>query len=120
MGKNIKHSRYESIIQDTINRSILFDVNDKTAKFGRVTYVELSGDLSFVDCYIDCLDREKINSVIQSLNKVSGLFRSKIASNIDAYKTPKIRFKIDKTIDYAKNIDIIINNINKVKKDENN
>ncbi len=119
MGKNIKHSRYESIIQDTINKSILFDVNDKIAKFGRVTYVELTGDLSVANCYIDCLDREKIDNVIKSLNKVSGLFRSKIAKNIDTYKTPQVKFKVDKTIDYSKNIDIIIKKINKEKKDEN-
>lgn len=116
MGKNIKHSRYESIILNSINRSILFDVNDKIAKHGRVTYVELSGDLSIATCYIDCLDRQKIDNVIKSLQKVSGLFRSKIAKDINTYKTPEIKFKPDKTIDYAKNIDTIISNINKEKK----
>lgn len=116
MGKNIKFNRYESIIMNVINRSIIVDVNDKIAKFGRITYVELKSDLSIANCYIDCLDREKIDNVITSLNKLSGFFRSKVAKNMDTYKTPQIVFKIDKTIDYAKNIDKIINMIKKEEK----
>lgn len=116
MGKNIKHSRYESIILDVINRTILFEINDKVAKHGRVTYVEITGDLSIATCYVDCIERDKIDNVVNALNKVSGLFRSKIAKSLDIYKTPQIKFKADKTIDYAENIDTIINNINKEKK----
>ncbi len=112
----IKLQRLESDILTIINRTIVHEVNDKHAKFGRVSYVKLSGDLSIAKAYIECLDREKIELTVNALNKISGLFRSKVASVINTYKVPKIIFEIDKTIDYAQNIDKIINIINKDKK----
>lgn len=111
MANNIKISRYESIILNVINKAILFEVNDKIAKHGRVTYVKLTNDISIAHVYIDCLDRTKIELVTLSLNKISGLFRNKVAEAMDIYKTPKIIFKIDKTIDYAEKIDKIIKDI---------
>ena len=112
MGNNIRISRYEATILRVINEALSHEVNNKIAKFARVTYVELTNDLSIANCYIDCLDREKIDLVLENLNRLTGFFRSKIAQNMDTYKTPVIKFKIDKTIDYAQNIDKIIESIN--------
>ncbi len=111
MTNNIKIKRLESQILNIINRTIVLEVNDKVAKHGRITYVKLSNDLSLVKAYVDCQERNKIQIVVDALNKMNGLFRSKIASNINTYKAPKIIFEIDKTIDYAKNIDKIISKL---------
>lgn len=113
---NIKLQRLESDILTIVNRTIVTEVNDKAAKFGRATYVKLSADLSLAKVYIDCFDRTKITQTLNALNKMSGLFRSKIATALNTFKTPKISFEIDKTIDYAQNIDKIIDIINKEKK----
>ncbi len=112
MGNNIRISRYETTIMRVINEAITHEVNNKVVKFARVTYVQLTNDLSTATCYIDCLDRTKIDHVLENLNRLTGFFRSKIAKNMDTYKTPVIKFKIDKTIDYAENIDKIIESIN--------
>lgn len=112
MGTNVRIARYEATILRVINESISREVNNKIVKFARITYVTLTNDLSTATCYIDCLDRSKIDVVLENLAKLSGFFRSKIAKNMDTYKTPVIKFKVDKTIDYAENIDKIIESIN--------
>lgn len=111
MSKSIKISRYEALICNLINRAILYEVNNKMVKLARVTYVNLTNDLSYATCYIDCLDRNKINNSVLALEKLSGFFRSIIAKHMQTYKTPTIKFAADKSIDYAKNIDIILKNI---------
>ncbi len=115
MANKIKIQRLESQILNIINRTIVLEVNDRIAKLGRITYVKLSNELSILKAYVDCQDRNKIPKVVEALNKISGLFRSKIASSISTYKSPRIIFEIDKTIDYAKNIDKIIRKLHEEK-----
>lgn len=117
MANKIKIARYESIILENINKTIIFEVNDTIAKKGRATYVKLTNDLSIARVYVDSINRTETMSIVGSLNKISGLFRSKISQSIDSYKIPKIIFEIDKSIDYANNIDKIIKDI---KNKENN
>lgn len=112
MANEIKIKRYESIIQETINKTIAMEVRNNDAKQARVTYVKLSNDLSICKVYIDTLNRRNQNKVLDSLNHISGLFRSKVCEALDLYKTPKIVFLIDKSIEYAENIDKIIKSIN--------
>ncbi|MGL4947974.1 MAG: 30S ribosome-binding factor RbfA [Mycoplasma sp.] len=116
MANNIKLARYESIITETINRAIVFEVSNKVAKLGRITYCKLGSDLSICKAYVECVDRERAPEIAHALNSISGLFRSKVSQALDIYKTPKIIFEIDKSIDYAENIDKIIRSI---KKEEN-
>lgn len=111
MPNEIKIKRYEAIIQDTINRTIIFEVNNELAKLARVTYVKLSKDLSICKVYVDVQQKNKSNKVLEALNHISGLFRSRVCEALDIYKTPKITFEIDKTIEYAENIDKIIKSI---------
>ncbi|MGL4952103.1 MAG: 30S ribosome-binding factor RbfA [Mycoplasma sp.] len=113
MANQIKLMRYESIIVETINRTIVFEVKNKDAKLGRVTYCKLGNDLSICKAYIECVDRSKAKEVADALNSISGLFRSKVSEALDIYKTPKIIFEPDKSIDYAENIDKIINSLKK-------
>ncbi len=115
MGNNVRIARYEALILRVVNETIAHEVHNPLAKTARVTYVTLTNDLSIATCYIDCLDRHQIEDVLMHLNKLSGLFRSQIAHNMDTYKTPVIKFKVDKTIDYAQNIDKIIASIKKPK-----
>lgn len=111
MANEIKLKRYEATIVETINRTIVFEVKNKIAKNGRVTYAQLTNDLSLCKAYIECLDRTTVQVVADNLNEISGLFRSKVAEALNIYKTPKILFLPDKSIDYADNIDKIISKL---------
>lgn len=118
MPNPIKLKRYEAIIAETINKTIVFDVRNPDVKLGRVTYVDLTKDLSIATAYVECANHNDFDKLLKALNSISGLFRSKVCEALDIYKTPKIVFKLDKTIQYAENIDKIIKDI-KSKQGEN-
>jgi len=107
----IKLKRLESRIVDIINRTLVIEVIDNHAKLARVTYAVLKPDLSVVKCYIDSLDHHEIENSLIGLNKLKGLFRKKMADEFSTFRIPQITFEIDKTIDYAENIDKIIKEI---------
>lgn len=113
MPNDIKIKRYESLILQTINKAISTEVNNDYAKQARATYCKLSKDLSICKVYVDTLSHSNKSKVIDNLNRISGFFRSKVCEVLDIYKTPKILFEIDKSIEYAENIDKIIKSINK-------
>lgn len=113
MPNEIKLKRYESLILSALNKTICFEVENKLAKQGRITYVKLTNDLSICKAYVETTDRDQAPKVAAALNQITGLFRSRVCEVLDIYKTPKILFEIDKSIDYAENIDRILDNITK-------
>lgn len=111
MANEIKIARLESIIKDTINSVLATEVNDKVAKNARITAVRLSNDLSVAKIYIDATKRENIENVLESLKRVSGFLKAKLASEWSAHKVPELRFLADETIDYALHIEELFNKI---------
>lgn len=111
MPNNVKLARYESIIKDTLNNALNYEVNNKLAANATVTRVELTNDLSVARIYLDCLHRENIDKIITNVVKVSGFLRNKVAHALNAYKAPELRFMADKTIDYANNIENLLKQI---------
>lgn len=111
MPNKIKLARYESLIQETINHALNYEVNNKIAANATVTRVELANDLSVAKIYLDCLHRENADKVVENVQRVSGFLRTKVAHALNAYKAPELRFYSDKTIDYANNIDALLRQI---------
>lgn len=111
MSNNIKILRYESLIKDILNNLIKMEVQNKIAKFATITYVKLSSDLSNAKIYLDCLDRSKIDNVINEINKLKGFFRTELSRHLTIYKTPTLSFYKDATIDYVDNIEKLFKQI---------
>lgn len=111
MANDIKIKRFESLIQDRINKIIVTEINDPKLKMVRVTYVKLTKDLSQAVVHVD--SHYKNVEILNKLKRVSGLFRSKIATDMNTFRTPVLIFKFDKSIEYAQKIDKIIEDIKK-------
>lgn len=111
MANQIKLARLEQQIMNIINKALMTEVENKYAQYATVTKVELSKDTSVAKIYLDCLKREHINKVIENVEKVSGFLRTKIAKALNLYKAPQLKFVDDKTIDYANNIEKLLNEI---------
>lgn len=118
MASEIKLKRYESLIIDVVNKTIAMEVNNPLVKQARATYCKLSNDLSLCKIYVVCQDDKNESKIIEIINKIKGLFRSRICEVLDIYKTPQITFDKDKTIDYARNIDRILKDIKEKKHEE--
>ncbi len=111
MANKIKIERYESLIKDIINNVLYYDINDKLAHYGNVTYVKLSNDLSYANIYLDCLHRENIDKLIIHMQKIKGVIKTKMAKQLNIYKVPELRFFPDNTLDYANNIEKLFKEI---------
>ena len=116
MANEVRVARLESLIKDVINNALANEINDKIAKLARVTAERLSNDLSVAKIFLDAHKRESMLKVLENVNKVSGLLRSKLAAEWTSYKVPELRFVIDETIDYANHIDELFK---KIKQQEN-
>jgi ribosome-binding factor A len=113
---NYKIQRYESIIQDKINKTIVFKVNNKYIKMARVSYVKLDKNLNNAKVYLDCQKREEKAQILENFQKLTALFRAEVASELDIFKTPKITFFHDLSIEHAEKIDNIIKDIHSKEK----
>lgn len=111
MANDIKIKRYESLIVDSVNRTIAMEVENQLVREARATYCKLTKDLSICKIYIVCHDKKHQSKILETINRIKGLFRSRICEALDIYKTPQIVFEIDKTIEYAENIDKILRDI---------
>ncbi len=113
MPSEIQISRYESLIQTILNDTIRLELDNPIAKHAEITYVNLSNDLSLVKVYISCLDRSKIEKVLEELKRAKGFLRTKLAKSLKTYKCPEINFYIDETVDRVEKIEQLFKEINK-------
>lgn len=110
---NLKGERVASDFRKEISNILLTESKDKDFKLVTITYVKVTNDLSFAKVYFTTLDdnadRKKIE---KDLNKAAGFFRSELANRLDIRHTPELKFVYDESIEYAKKIESIINEIN--------
>ncbi len=107
-SNRIRVQRYESRMKECLNDFIYFEAYDEKIKNATITYTRLSGDMSILKVYVDCLDRERIDSLVKYLNERKGIFRTTIAHNFDLRRVPEIIFKKDETIDRHNEIEDIL------------
>ncbi len=110
---NLKGERVASDFRKEISNILLTESKDKDFKLVTITYVKVTNDLSFAKVYFTTLDDNADRKKIENdLNKAAGFFRSELASRLDIRHTPELKFVYDESIEYAKKIESIINEIN--------
>ena len=107
VGEELRH-----LISSILLRESFYDEYIKDNNI-TITEVSVSPDLKNAKVYVMPLGGKNEGDVLNSLNKVTGRIRKIISNNISLRQTPKIFFKIDKTFEYAKNIQNILENIKK-------
>ena len=112
---NIKIERLNHTYQEVISSILMKEVKDQDIKFVTITGVDITNDLSFAKIYYTVLDREKITSTQEALEKAAPFIRSKLAAEVDIRHTPELRFIYDKSIAYGEHIDELIEKINEKK-----
>lgn len=109
---NLKGERVASEFRKEITDIILNESRDEDFKFVTITYVKVTNDLSFAKVYFTTLNEENKEKVEKDLNNAAGFFRTELASRLNLRHTPELKFVYDESIDYAKNIEKIIQKIN--------
>ncbi|GEM_PF-3044816 len=74
-----------------------------------ITGVNISGDLSIAEVYVDVLTESlRLEDVLKALRSASGLVRHKIGERIKLRHTPELRFCHDSTIERGNRIETIL------------
>ena len=100
------------IISSALLRESFYDDYIKNNNI-TITEVNVSPDLKNAKVYIMPLGGINKLDVLNSLNKLTGRLKKIISNNINLRQTPKLKFKIDETFEYAKNIHDILDKIKK-------
>ena len=108
---SIKIERLNHTIQQEISLILQTEVKDEHIKFVTITGVDTTSDLSFSKVYYTVLDKDKIDSTKEALEKASSFIRTCLAERIDIRHTPELKFIYDTSIAYGEHIEEIIENI---------
>jgi len=107
VGEELRH-----LISDALLRSSFYDEHIENNNI-TITEVNVSPDLKNAKVYVMPLGGVNKLDALNSLIRATGRLKKIISSNINLRQTPKIKFKIDETFEYAKKINNILDKIKK-------
>lgn len=108
---SIKLERLSHTFVEEISMILNEETRDSDFDYVTITSCNISSDLSYAKVYFTCLNDEKKDEVIKSLNNASGFIRSKLCERIEIRKMPELTFVYDESISYGNKIEKIIGEI---------
>lgn len=108
---SIKLERLSHIFIEEISKVLQTEVKDKQLKFVTITDVKIASDLSHAKVYFTILDERRREEITNSLTKASGFIRTKLCNNVEIRKMPELHFVYDESIEYASQIESIIDKL---------
>lgn len=120
MGKGYRQGRLGEEIRKIISELLLKELKDpRLSAMISVTAVEVTSDGSYATIYLSVLglssvaeDMEKQQQdVIEGMNHAKGLIRKEIGRQVKLRHVPDLIFKIDRSMEYGRHIDKIINDL---------
>jgi len=75
-----------------------------------ISEVQVSPDLKNATVFFTTIEEKKVKEASKVLNDISGFFRHQVSKTVRLRYTPKLKFKIDTSFEYASNIDRILKN----------
>ena len=107
VGEELRH-----LISNALLRERFYDEYIENNNI-TITEVNVSPDLKNAKVYVMPLGGVNKLDALNSLIRATGRLKKIISSNINLRQTPKLKFKIDETFEYAKKINNILDKIKK-------
>lgn len=120
MGKGYRQGRLGEEIKKIISELLLRELKDpRLSAMISVTAVEVTSDGSYATIYLSVLgmgsqaeDMEKQQQdVLDGMKHAKGLIRKEIGRQVKLRHVPDLVFKIDKSMEYGRHIDKLINDL---------
>lgn len=108
---SIKIDRLNNSFVENISKILRTEIKDERISFVTVTAAKITSDLSFAKVYVTVLNDKERDNVIKLLNKASNFIERELSKRIDIRKMPDITFVYDESLEYAANIENIIESI---------
>ena len=110
---SIKIDRLNNIFVEEISKILRTEIKDERIDFVTVTGADITNDLYYAKVYVTVLNDKERESIIKLLNKASNFIERELSHRISIRRMPNITFLYDESIEYANNIESIIESINK-------
>ena len=108
---SIKIDRLNNSFVEHISSILRTEIKDERINFVTVTAAKITNDLSFAKIYVTVLNDKERDNIIKLLNKASNFIERELSKRIDIRKMPNITFVYDESLEYAANIENIIESI---------
>ena len=100
---------------ENLDLSEIFQLEGRTlfsTTFVSVTVVRVSADLSVARAYLSVFGVENKEELLAEINQMSYHIRKKLAARVrnQMRKVPALKFFLDDSVDYAQNIESLLNN----------
>lgn len=103
-----KKGRIASLISRNVSDIIMKEIEEPIVKLASINEVKVNFDCSHAKIYVTHLQLEKVEELVEFLNKNKGFIRSHLAKMMDTYKIPDLSFVKDTLYDQGAKIDNII------------
>lgn len=110
---SIKLERIEHAFVEEISKILRTEIKDERINFVTVTAASITSDLYYAKVYVTVLNDKERDNIIKLLNKASNFIERELSKRVDIRRMPNITFVYDESIEYANNIENIIESINK-------
>ena len=90
--------RVADLIQKALAQMLLQDMSDDRFRLVTITDVTVSRDFSYAKVYVSVLmEEDKINPIVDALNKASKTLRYHLAHAVDLRVVPELKFVYDES-----------------------
>lgn len=109
---SIKIDRLNNLFLEEISKILRTEIKDERISFVTITDVKITSDLYYAKVYVTVLNDNERDNIIKLLNKASNFIERELSHRIQIRRMPNITFVYDESIEYANNIEKIIERIN--------
>ena len=108
---SIKLERYNKEFVRVLSEILMEEVKDDDIRFVTITDVDITNDLSYAKVYFTVLDKNKIDTTLNALNKAASFIRGKVSERVEIRHTPELKFVYDTSIEYGERIEEVLDQI---------
>jgi ribosome-binding factor A len=110
---SIRAQKVSDFLRKEISLLISTEINDPRLKNINITAVKVSSDIGQATIYYTIIGQEEpdLNLAPKTLEKLSGMLRSRLSKIMKIRRVPKLNFRFDESIEYSNNIEELLKNL---------
>ena len=110
---SIRAQKVSDFLRKEISLLISTEINDPRLKNINITAVKVSSDIGQATIYSTIIGQEEpdLNLAPKTLEKLSGMLRSRLSKIMKIRRVPKLNFRFDESIEYSNNIEELLKNL---------
>lgn len=105
--------RASSVIREALSKILLHEVRDPKASAAVITHVKVTPDFSLARINVRCIEETESarREMLAALRKAAGFLRTRLAAELNMFKTPVLVFHYDETPDRGARIEALLTDI---------